>query len=212
MRKRLLLVATVAMVTLSGCTMHWTNIDAKPNGADSAAHYSSASTSSGHECLAVMDDLQTIFDSQETNASVEFQKRLLRHIKGTGVFNSVAEEMPAAKPDRWVNFALKSNEAQDTNQGSNMVKGFFIGFTFWLLPPVLPLSYDFESDMTLHATRWDGKSRSYHAKGGGNAKYHYFANPAAAGSELRAQITNNNINSLMSQLVQDAGFLCPQSL
>lgn len=210
MRKRLFCGAAVVMVMLSGCTMHWTNIDAKPNGAESEARYSIAP--GGRECLAVMDDLQTIFDSQETNASVEFQKRLLRHIKGTGIFNSVAEEMPAAKPDRWVNFALKSNEAQDRNQGSNMVKGFFIGFTFWLLTPVLPLSYNFESDMTLHATRWDGKSRSYHAKGGGNAKYHYFANPAAAGSELRAQITNNNINSLMSQLVQDADFLCPQAL
>jgi len=194
-------------VVLSGCTMHWTNIDAKPDGADSVAHYSKSS--GARECLAVMDDLQTIFDSQETNASVEFQKRLLRHIKGTGVFNSVTEEMPTVKPNRWVNFALKSNEAQDTNQGSNMVKGFFIGFTFWLLTPVLPLSYDFESDMTLNATRWDGKTKSYHAKGSGNAKYQLYANSAIAGNEVRAQITNNNINSLMSQLVQDADFLCP---
>ena len=117
-------------------------------------------------------------------------------------------DMPATKPDKYISFVLESDENQETNQGANAVKGFFIGATFFLLTPVIPLSYDFESDMHLLATRGDGKAKQYSAKGKGSASYQLYANAAMAGQEVRAKVTNNNINSLMNQLSLDANFLC----
>ncbi len=200
------IITAMLMTGISGCTLHWTDIDLKPNGADAVANHSSHNNVPG--CLAIMTDMKVKSNGQETNPSSEFQKRFMAHIKDTKIFDSVVHDMPTIKPDKYVSFALESDENQDTNQGANYAKGFFIGATFFLFTPVIPLSYDFESDMHLTATRGDGKTKQYNAKGKGSASYQLYANAAMAGQEIRAEVTNNNINSLINQLALDANFLC----
>lgn len=196
----------ILMMVVSGCTAHWTNIDIKPDKYETTVHSSNKLNSSN--CVAVLNDLKTKSNGQEVNASVDFQRRFIAHLKDTAVFESVSAESPSIKPSKYVSLTFESNENQEPNQGLNVFKGFIIGGTFYLLTPVIPLSYDFESLMTLSALRSDGRIKKYEAKGSGNAKYHLFANAAMAGSELRAEITNNNINSLMNQIATDADFLC----
>ncbi|BEH09648.1 MULTISPECIES: hypothetical protein [Geobacter] len=199
------IVGVILAMVLSGCTAHWTNIDLKPEGADSLNAYSGGKKTTS--CVAVMNDLRVKSNGQEVNASSEFQKRFVTNLKDTKIFESVITDMPTTKPEKYVNFALTVNENQDTNQGANVAKGFFIGLSLYLLTPVLPLSYDFDSEMLLNATRWDGKTKQYVAKGQGSASYHLFANAPMAGGEVRAKITNNNLNALMNQLVRDTEFL-----
>ncbi|MGZ4968048.1 MAG: hypothetical protein ACXV8O_01415 [Methylobacter sp.] len=193
-------------IVISGCAGIWTSIDTKPTGAELVPHTSSSLNSS--DCVALMNDMKTKSNNQEVNPSSEFQKRFITHLKDTRIFETVATETPAIKPSKYVTLTFESNENQDSNQGLNVFKGFIIGGSFYLLTPIIPLSYDFESIMTLSAIRQDGAIKKYEAKGSGSAKYHLFANAAAAGQEVRAEITNNNINSLMNQLAMDADFLC----
>lgn len=198
-------VSIILTMLLSGCAAHWSNIDLKPDGADSLAPYTGDKKTAS--CVAIMNDLRVKSNGQEVNASSEFHKRFVANLKDARVFESVVSDMPATKPEKYVNLSLAVNENQDTNQGANVAKGFFIGLSLYLLTPVLPLSYDFESEMLLNATRWDGKSKQYSAKGNGSASYQLFANARMAGSEVRAKVTNNNLNALMNQLVQDTDFL-----
>ena len=208
MKKIIAAMLIVSITGLSGCTLHWTDIDLKPDGADAISIAKHSNENAVLSCLAIMGDLKVKSNGHEVNASSEFQKRFMVHIKDTNIFSSVAQDMPAIKPDKYVSFVLESDENQESNQGANAVKGFFIGATFFLLTPVIPLSYDFESDMHLIAARGDGKTKQYSAKGKGSASYQLYANAAMAGQEVRAEVTNNNINSLMSQLTLDAKFLC----
>jgi hypothetical protein len=195
----------IVFMFLSGCTYHWANIDLKPNGSDLITPY--AGNKKIVSCVAIMNDLRVKSNGQDVNASSEFHKRFVINLKDTNIFESVVFDMPTAKPEKYVNFTLSVNENQDTNQGANMAKGFFIGLTLYLLTPVLPLSYDFESEMLLNATRWDGKTKQYVTKGKGSASYHLFANPIMAGQEVRNKVTNNNLNALMNQLIRDTDFL-----
>lgn len=201
MKKFLVLLLLFA---LTGCTSHWANVEITPEGADFAP--SSHISPKESKCVAVMNDLRVKSNGFDVNASADFQRRFISNVKDTRVFSNVVSEMPATKPERYVDLALAVSEKQDSKQGANMAKGFLIGLSIYTLTPVIPLSYDFESEMLLQATRWDGKTRQYTAKGKGTEAYHLFANAHAAGNELRAQVTNNNINALMSQLVSDADF------
>ncbi|MCL7422389.1 MAG: hypothetical protein M8364_15970 [Methylobacter sp.] len=189
----------------SGCTAHWTNIDLKPDEAAPVSHYSGSKPSN---CMAVMDDLRVTSNGQAANVNEAFQKRFITNLKDTHLFSTVTDTIPTDRPNNLVNFALSIAENQDTNQGANVTKGFFIGLSLYLLTPVIPLSYDFESDMTLVAMRSDGRSKRYTAKGKGEARYHLFANAAMAGEDVRSQITNNNLSALMNQISQDADFIC----
>jgi hypothetical protein len=195
----------ILAVGLSGCTAHWTNIDVKPDAAAPVDHYSNRTLSN---CMAIMDDLRVTSNGQAVDANEAFQKRFMTNLKDTHLFSKVTTETPTIQPDKMANFALSVAENQDTNQGANAAKGFFIGASLYLLTPVLPLSYDFAQDMTLNVTRSDGRSKRYTAKGKGEARYHLFANAPMAGEEVRGQIINNNLAALMNQIKQDADFIC----
>jgi len=193
----------ILAVGLSGCTAHWTNIDVKPDNQVSVSRYSHSS-----DCVAIMDDLHVTSNGQAVDANEAFQKRFMTNLKDTHMFSKVAAETPDAQHDKLVNFALSVAENQNTNQGANAAKGFFIGASLYLLTPVLPLSYDFSQDVMLNVTRSDGRSKRYTANGKGEARYHLFGNAAMAGSEVRGQIINNNLTSLINQIKQDADFIC----
>lgn len=196
-------ICLLVVFLLTGCTLHWNKIETKPDGADNFVPYSGGA----ERCSAVFADLRVKQNGLDVNASTDFQKRFATALKDTKLFESVLVEPTTSMPSRHVTFSLKVNENQDTNQGANVTKGFIIGLSLYVLTPIIPLSYDFESEMILQAARWDGKTKDYTAKGKGSAGYHLFANAPVAGNELRAVITNNNVNALMNQLVNDLEFI-----
>ena len=199
------IIAVSLIIGLSGCAMHWTDIDIKPDGANAVSGHLNNKPVSG--CLAIMADLKVKLNGHETNPSLGFQNRFITHIKDTKIFDSVIHDMPSIKPERYVSFVLESDENEEKDQAVNAVKGFFIGLTLFVLTPVIPLSYEFESDMHLYATRGDGKTNRYNAKGKGSVSYQFFG-AAKASQELISEVTNNNINSLINQLSLDENFLC----
>lgn len=200
------IIGVLLTILLSGCTAHWVEIGNKPDGSESINQYAGDKKATIGS-VAIMNDLRVKSDGQEVNASSNFEKRFMAHLKDTNIFNAVVSDMPAAKPEKYVKFALSVSENQNPHQGTNFVKGMLIGLTLYALTPVLPLSYDFESEMVLNATRWDGKTKQYVAKGNGSVSYHLFANKVMAGQEVQAKVTNSNVNALMNQLVRDADFL-----
>lgn len=198
-------MAIILMMLLAGCTSHWTNIDLKPDGSDSMNAYSGSGKTANS--VAIMSELRVKSNGLDVNASDNFQKRFILNLKDSKIFESVVQEMPTPKPDKYVSFALSVNENHDQHQGANVTKGIFIGLSLYLLTPVLHLSYDFESHMLLNATRWDGKTKEYVAKGQGSSSYQLYANRAAVSGDVQATVTKNNLNALMNQLVQDTDFL-----
>lgn len=198
-------IPILLMMLLSGCTSHWTSIDLKPDGSDSMNPYSGDNKKAG--CVAIMSEVRVKNNGLDANASDSFQKRFILNLKDTRIFEAVVQDMPTPKPDKYVSLALAVNENHDLHQGSNVTKGIFIGLSLYLLTPVLPLSYDFESHMLLNATRWDGKTKQYVAKGQGNSSFQLYANRAAANGDVQSKVMSNNLNALMNQLVKDTDFL-----
>lgn len=201
------IIAVSLIIGLSGCAMHWTDIDIKPDGANAVSGHSNYKPAS--RCLAVMSDLKVKSNGQEVNSSAEFQNRFITHIRETKIFDSVVHDMPTTKPDKYVEFVLEAEENSDNHHVANVAKSFFIGLSLFTLTPALPFSYDFESVMHLYATRSDGKTKQYNARGKGSANYYVTLNNAnLASQELITEVSNNNMNALINQLSLDENFLC----
>jgi hypothetical protein len=55
------------------------------------------------------------------------------------------------------------NESTDLNETVNMIKAVFTGGTLFLLAPILPLTYDFNTKFTLLARWSNGTQQEYKA-------------------------------------------------
>lgn len=88
--------------------------------------------------------------------------------------------------------------------GANLTKAFFTGFTLFLLAPVLPNSYDFETSHTLIA-RWPNDiQREYSASCVASA-YGTFPYTGAVEefNKSKGACTEKCLNSVINQLTSD---------
>ena len=193
-----------ALIFFTGCTNYSTELLDVSSQSESVKPYSNVQP----KCMAIMDEFSVKSDGQTANISVDFKERFISEIKKTNIFERVLDENPLNSSEKITVFSLDVSENQDTHQGSNVTKGFFVGLTLWLITPFVYLDYDFDSEMLLNATNPEGKTRVYKSKSSSSASYQLYANSQAAGNEARAKALSANINSLMNQIIDDASFLC----
>lgn len=153
---------------------------------------------------AILGGVVATLNGEEVNPSRDFEHRLLRTLGGTGLFSTIRSQIGSTGPESCVRFSMGIDEDLDSHQGKAILHGFLIGLTLYLLTPALPLQLDFESQMTLDAVRPDGDTRRVYIQCKGVAYYHLLANAVLAEMEVGAKVTTNNLNSLISQVVQDA--------
>lgn len=139
------------------------------------------------------------------NPSMGFKEKVVRTLSETNMFSHVVTNYPVGKTDV-VTLRFSAQEDLDTNDGSNVTKAAFIGFTLFLLMPVLPLSYDYNLKLSLEALCADGQSRQYAAEGVGSASTTGFGQVQPAIVELSGAVIDRTLSEIVANLSRDRAF------
>ena len=99
---------------------------------------------------------------------------------------------------------LVVKDIHDGNGGENAAKAVAVGLTLFLLAPVLPQNFSYESEFELSLTNFENSTKAYTAKSKGHLE-----DPGGRRhlNELYQTVLTNNLNSLMFQMVQDSEFI-----
>ena len=148
----------------------------------------------------------------DANVSQGFVEKFLDNLRQTQLFAGVtkATEIPSGETQKRVELNLFVTEANDPHQSEAAITGCLVALTFGLLAFVVNLHADFTSEMILEVKRPDGASKRYSAKSSATLNHGLWSNHALGGSALGGAVTTCNINSLMSQMIADAGFYSMQ--
>lgn len=194
-------VAGLIIVLASGCS-HWIELS------DQATPLSPSQTTIASN-LRVPLLLETIHITQN-GAPVAIPPALERQVLGalesTRLFSQYFQsgyEQPASHEPR-VTVRLTMNTHIDPHPGETAWSGFVIGASMFLLSPVIWFDYDYGTEMVLEAERWDGQTKQYTASSSGSAHYYLFGASPHVIEELKGQVTDTCLTSLLDQLVRDA--------
>ena len=139
------------------------------------------------------------------NTSADFERRFLSHLQQTDFFSNVIYGIYSKRPETpYVDLSLNVNENWDLNTGGNIAKAFFTGFTFFLLAPILPATYDFDADYTLLA-RWpNGTQREYKSSCAASAYGTWpYISAVQKLKTSQGDATDKCLNSVINQLTSD---------
>jgi len=105
-------------------------------------------------------------------------------------------------PQPFYELTMTINETPPSNNFINVVKGSLGAASFFILTPALPLTTDFESDMTLKVIAPNMKEKEYRVSQNGSLKCTSF-DCASGWIKLTDEVTDNNLICLINQMVQD---------
>ncbi|MDB2550640.1 hypothetical protein N9X24_02115 [Rickettsiales bacterium] len=134
----------------------------------------------------------------ETNVSTDFYNRFSKSLIRSGLFKTV--ESNGYQENNKIKIKLIVKEKSNNNTLENIAK---IIFTLG----VIPLTYDFESQMNISITNKDGKILNLEAKSSGVTKYYHLPSFQHAINELSSEVTTNNVNSIINQMIKNKNFL-----
>lgn len=110
-----------------------------------------------------------------------------------------------------VTIRLSMDNHVEPHAGETAFRGFVIGASMFLLAPVISLDYDYGTEMALEVERWDGQTKQYTASSSGSAHYYLFGASPHVIEELKGQVTDTCLTSLLDQLVRDYTFYLADS-
>lgn len=195
--------------TTLGCT-RW--IDVVPSSTSSEESVS-RSISNNDRVPLVMDGLRMTQNGAPQNPSAEVERRILNTVQETRLFSTLVPlgGKVASLGDKAVTARITFDETIEPHSGEAAWKGFLIGASMFLLSPAIELHYDYAAKATLELERWDGQVKRYEAQSAGTAHYNLFgATPLMIG-ELKGEVTEACLTSLMDQLVRDTTFYMASS-
>jgi len=136
------------------------------------------------------------------------ERQVLGAIEATRLFSQhfqSGHSQPSADQAR-VTVHLSIDNVVEPHAGQAALRGFIIGASMFTLAPFISLNYDYATEMSLEMERWDGQIKQYHATSTGSAHYHLFgANPEII-EQLKGQVTEVCLSSLLNQVIQDSTF------
>ncbi len=136
------------------------------------------------------------------------ERQVLGAIEATRLFSQhfqSGHSQPAADQAR-VTVRLSIDNVVEPHAGQAAWRGFVISASMFTLAPFISLNYDYAAEMSLETERWDGQIKRYHATSHGSAHYNLFgANPEVI-EQLKGQVTEVCLSSLLNQVIQDAPF------
>lgn len=190
----------LSLIFLSSCSGYSSKIKDKSVGSEII----SKNYSNDFKPVAYFNGLESSSNDIEINPDANFSDRFIKKLKEAELFSEVSKELP--KNERKISLNLISKEKRDVHGFAKSVKEHLIDFSFYSLVPLLPFKYDFESSLQIEAKRWDGKSKIFVAQSNGTSKYYYFADSNEAKQHLESAVLNNNINSIINQMLDEKGF------
>lgn len=141
------------------------------------------------------------------------ERQVLGAIEATRLFSQHYQSghaQPAANQAR-VTVRLSIDNLVEPHAGQAAWRGLLLGASMFTLAPFISLNYDYGTQMSLEMERWDGKIKHYSATANGSAHYKLFgANPEVI-EQLKGQVTEACLSSLLNQVIQDSPLYLAQS-
>lgn len=201
------LVCGLPLIIAGGCA-HWTTMREVPVPA-AAVVVSPASRAP----LTIESVTGTLNGTSTAEKNPVFLQSYAAGMRESGLFYPVFE--PAVMhqaPEGALRMKIQFTETVDLHQGAAFFKGIFIGLSWFLLAPVLPLDKDLEQIIDVSLTFPDGQIRRYQAETIARTNYHFFANYKLADIELNSIVGTSNLQAIIARLREDPGlhaFLTP---
>jgi hypothetical protein len=136
------------------------------------------------------------------------ERQVLSAIEATRLFSQHYQSghaQPAASQAR-VTVRLSIDNLVEPHAGQAAWRSLLVSASMFTLAPFIPLNYDYGAQMSLEMERWDGQTKHYSATSNGSAHYYLFgANPEVI-EQLKGQVTEACLSSLLDQVIHDSTF------
>jgi hypothetical protein len=136
------------------------------------------------------------------------ERQVLGAIEATRLFSQHYQSgytQPAADQAR-ITMRLSIYNLIDPHAGQAAWRGFVLGASMFTLAPFISLNYDYSAHMSLEMERWDGQIKQYTAASNGSAHYNLFGASPEVIEQLKGQVTEACLSSLLNQVIQDSPF------
>ncbi len=156
----------------------------------------------------LLETIQVTHNGSSIAPPALLERQVLGAIEATRLFSQhfqSGHSQPAADQAR-VTVRLSIDNVVEPHAGQAAWRGFIISASMFTLAPFITLNYDYATEMSLEIERWDGQIKRYHAASTGSAHYNLFgANPEII-EQLKGQVTEVGLSSLLNQVIQDSAF------
>jgi len=141
------------------------------------------------------------------------ERQVLGAIEATRLFSQHYQSgytQPSEDQAR-VTVRLSIDNLVEPHAGQAAWRGFVVGASMFVLAPFISLNYDYGTEMSLEMERWDGQIKRYTATSNGSAHYNLFGASPEVIEQLKGQVTEACLSSLLSQMIQDSPFYLARS-
>jgi len=151
-------------------------------------------------------EMNAISNGVQTSTNYEFIRRSSDTIRKTGLFSGCSTEFPFKKPDNSVILSITIEENTDQHIGRTAVNIGLAVMTYGASLLLTKKKDSFSQSVSLNVSRFDGATKQYFAKSGGDVEKSLFADHSKANTDLIWQMINANLCSICNQMVDDSEF------
>ena len=200
------LLSSVLAMTLglgTGCS-HWIELA----GPTDAAPPASATVATDTRVPLLLETIRVTHNGSQIAPPAILERQVLGAIEATRLFSQHYQSgytQPAAKQTR-VTVRLSIDNVVEPHAGQAAWRSLVLGASMFTLAPFISLNYDYGAEMSLEMERWDGQIKHYTATSKGSAHYHLFGASPDVIEQLKGEVTEACLSSLLNQVIQDSTF------
>lgn len=205
------LISSVLAMTLgfgTGCS-HWIELAASTD----AAPPTNATVDTDTRVPLLLGALHVSQNGAPIAPPTILERQVLGAIEATHLFSQHYQSgytQPAVDQAR-VTVRLSIDNLVEPHAGQAAWRGFLVGASMFTLAPFISLNYDYGTQMALEMERWDGQIKRYTATSNGSAHYNLFGASPDVIEQLKGQVTEACLSSLLNQVIQDSSFYLASS-
>jgi len=199
-------ISIVLAMTLglgTGCS-HWIELAVSTD----VAPTTSATVATDARVPVLLRTLQVTQNGAPVAPPTVLERQVLGAIEATRLFSQHYQSgftHPAMEQAR-VTVHLSIDNLVDPHAGQAAWRGFVVGASMFTLAPFISLNYDYGTHMALEMERWDGQIKRYTATSNGSAHYNLFGASPDVIEQLKGQVTEACLSSLLNQVIEDSSF------
>ena len=200
------LISSVLAMTVglgTGCS-HWIELAVPAD----AAPPTSATVATDARVPLLLETIRVTHNGSSIAPPTILERQVLGAIEATRLFSQHYQSgytQPAADQAR-VTVRLSIDNLVEPHAGQAAWRGFVVGASMFALAPFISLNYDYGTHMALELERWDGQIKRYTATSNGSAHYNLFGASPDVIEQLKGQVTEACLSSLLNQVIRDSTF------
>jgi hypothetical protein len=205
------LIGSMLAMTLglgTGCS-HWIELTASTDTAPPA----NATVATDARVPLLLETIRVTHNGSSIAPPALLERQVLGAIEATRLFSQHYQSgyTQPAKNQARVTVRLAIDNLIEPHAGQAAWRGFLVGASMFTLAPFISLNYDYGSQMSLEMERWDGQIKRYTATSNGSASYNLFGASPEVIEQLKGQVTEACLSSLLNQVIQDSIFYLASS-